>query len=97
MPRARLPLSRVLVLCSGRFEVRWICDDSIGSGLDRSDASPGASCFFFYRPRESTGYSRGKEKKREGESGLQDRRVLLILHAGHADTVDVNRVKGPNS
>ena len=91
MLRARLPLSRVLVLCSGWFEVRWVRDDSIGSGLDRFDASPGVSCFPFYRPRESTGYSGGKEKKQEKESGLQDHQVLLRLHAGPADTIDVDR------
>ena len=56
--------SRLLVLCSGRFEVRWVDDDSIGSGLDRSDACPGASYFPFYRPRKSMDYSGGKEKKR---------------------------------
>ena len=37
------------------------------------------------------GYSGGKEKKREGEDGLQDRQVLLILHAGPTDPIDVNR------
>ena len=32
-----------------------------------------------------------EKEKNEREEGLQDRRVLLLLHAGPADTVDVNR------
>ena len=40
VPRARLLLGHVLVLCSGRFEVRWVHGGSIGSSLDRSDSSP---------------------------------------------------------
>ena len=34
-----------------------------------------------------------REREREGESeeGFQGRRVLLLLHAGPADPVDVNR------
>ena len=39
VPRAQLLLGRVLVLCSDRFEVRWVRDSSIESGLDRSDSS----------------------------------------------------------
>ena len=32
-----------------------------------------------------------ENEKNEREEGLQDRRVLLFLHAGPADPVDVNR------
>ena len=71
MLRARLLLSRVLVLCSDRFKVRWVCDGSIRSGLDRCDALRGAPCFPFYRPRESMGYSRGKEKNEREEKSFR--------------------------
>ena len=92
VPRARLLLSRVLVFCSYRFEVRWVRDGSIWSGLNRSSPVPlyGTLCFLFYRPKESTGYSEGKEKN-EREEVLQDRRVFLIVHAGPADPIDVHR------
>ena len=75
VPGDRLLLSRVFVLCSSRFEVRWVRDGSIGSVLNRSiDTLHGAPCFSFYRPRESTCYSGGKEKnERERAKGLQDR------------------------
>ena len=51
----------------------------------------GAPCFPFYKRRESVGYSGGKGEERDREEGFQDRRVLLLLHAGLADPVDVNR------
>ena len=75
MLRARLSLSRVLMLCS--------C----------VQISPfhGAPCFPFYWRRESAGYSGGKGEEREGEEDFQDRRVLLLLHAGPTDPIDVNR------
>ena len=37
------------------------------------------------------GYSRGKRGEREVEEVLQDRRVLLFLHTGPTDPVDINR------
>ena len=60
----------------------------------------GASCFPFYRRTKSGGYSGGKGAEREREEGFQGRRVLLLLHAGPADPVDVNRdssMSGPCS
>ena len=54
MLRARLLLSRVFVSCS------CVDLDMIGSRLDR--IIHGTPCFPFYRPRESMGYSGGKEK-----------------------------------
>ena len=64
MPRARSLLDRVLV-CSGRFGVRWIrvsidamcCDDPYGT-----------PCFPFYRSRESKGYSGGEKRRNEKKS-----------------------------
>ena len=50
----------------------------------------GAPCFPFYRRRESADYNGGKGEERERE-GFQDRWVLLLLHTGPADPVDVNR------
>ena len=54
MPRAWSLLNRVVVSGSDRFGVRWV----------RLESEPlhGAAGFSFYRPRESTGYSGGKEK-----------------------------------
>ena len=59
----------------------------------RVDLDPlhGAPWFPFYRPRESTGYNRGKGEEREREEGFQDRRILLLLHVGPTDPIDVNR------
>ena len=87
MLRARSLLSRAFVSCSCADLARSV-DGSIGSG-PQSDPFHEMPCFPFYRPRESAGYS--GEKKNEREEGLQDRWVLLLLHAGPTDPVDVNR------
>ena len=51
----------------------------------------GAPFFPFYRRRETVGYRGEKGEEQEREEGFQDRRVLLLLHAGPVDPVDVNR------
>ena len=48
---AAQPCAHVFVI--SWFRVRWV---------HWSNPPHGTSCFSFYRPRESTGYSRGKEK-----------------------------------
>ena len=78
VPRAQLLLSRVLVLCFGRFEVRWVRDGSIGSGLNQSiDPLHGVPCFPFYRPRKSTGYNGGKEKNEREAKAFRIARSFL--------------------
>ena len=51
MLRARLPLNRVVVLCS----------------CAPTPPSHGVPCFLFYRRRESAGYSGGRGEERERE------------------------------
>ena len=68
VPRARSLLGCVLV-CSNQFRVRVrigvMCSDA-------NDSSPvsfnGTPCFPFYRPRESTGYSGGREENERKKS-----------------------------
>ena len=66
MPRARALLSYVFVLCFcvdlDLIGFRWV---------DRSVPVRGMSCFAFYRPRESTGYSGGKEKNEREKKSLR--------------------------
>ena len=65
--RARLLLSRVLVLCSGRFEVRWVRNGSIGSGLNRSISFVGCPAFPFIGQGKAQVTAEGKRRTRERE------------------------------
>ena len=78
---AAQPCARVVLL---RFYL------VVRSCVDLDPPFHGVPCFPFYRRRESTGYNGGKGEP-EREEGFQDRRVLLLLHVGPADPVDVNR------
>ena len=76
--RAQSLLSRVFVSCSCIF-ISWF-----GPPLLRRPAFPFIS--------EGKAWVTVEEnEKNEREEGFQDRRVLLLLHAGPADPIDVNR------
>ena len=61
------------------------------ASIDRSlDPLRGASIFPFIGQGKARVTAKEKEEQ-EREEGLQNRRVLLLLHAGHVDPVDVNR------
>ena len=75
VPRARLLLSHVLVLCSDRLEVRWVHDGLIRSGLDRSDFCPPAwdAMLSLLYTKEKHGLQRRKREETRGRgrpSGL---------------------------
>ena len=67
MLRARLLLSRVLVLCSGQLEVQWVRDGSIGSGLNRSIPFVGHSAFPFIGQENARVTAEGKRRTRESQ------------------------------
>ena len=79
MLRARSLLSRVFVSCSDLVRI-WINPVP----FMRRPTFP------FIGQGKAWVTAEGKEKN-EIEEGFQDRRVLLLLHAGPADPVDVNR------
>ena len=65
--RARLLLNCVLVLCSGRFEVRWVHDGSIGSGLNRSIPFVGRPAFPFIGQGKAQVTTEKKRRARESQ------------------------------
>ena len=73
---------RVVLLCGSVSDL----DGSIGSG----SPSWGRPAFSFIGQGKARVIAEEKEKN-EREEGLQDRRVLLLLNAGPADPIDVNR------
>ena len=83
MLRARSLLSRVLVSCSCIF-ISWFDLVRIWIPFMGCPASP------FIGEGEARVTAEEKEKN-EREEGLQNRRVLLLLHVGPADPIDVNR------
>ena len=66
-----------------------MCSRFDASGFDLMPLG-GVPCFPFYRPRESTGYSRRKEEN-EREIVLQGRRAFPFLCAGPTDTIGADR------
>ena len=78
--RTRSLISHVFMWCSCVF-----------LDLDRSAPFMGRPAFPFIGQGKARVTAEENEKKREREEGFQDRRILLLLHTGPADPVDVNR------